>query len=131
MEAHHRVRVGELLVLHLPERGQPVDEELVRGDGAPRARPDERRLADVVRVLVREHEELDVLEAEAERREACLERRERLRRVRARVDQRQRLAPEDPDVDGPDGERRREDDELAHATRPDGRRRTAGSAAKA
>ena len=48
VEAHHRVRVGELLVLHLPERGQPVDEELVRGDGAPRAGPDERRLADVV-----------------------------------------------------------------------------------
>ena len=41
-------------------------------------------------------EELDVLEAEAERREARLERRERLRRVRAGVDERQRLAPEHP-----------------------------------
>ena len=103
----------------------------MRGDGAPRARPDERRLADVVRVLVREHEELDVLEAETERCEARLERRERLRRARAGVDQRQRLAPEHPHVHGPDGERRREDDELAHRYAAGGGRRTAGSAANA
>ena len=78
---------------------------------------------------MREHEQLDVLDPEAERRETRLERLERLRRVGPRVDERERLAAENPAVDGPDGERRREDDPL-HG-QAGGATTTAGSAANA
>ena len=89
VEPHHRVRVGELLVLHLRDAGSRSTRSSCAATCIPEGDPDERRLAHMVVVLMGEHEKLDVLEAEAERCEPRLERRERLRRARARVDQSQ------------------------------------------
>jgi hypothetical protein len=117
VQPHRRVGVGELALLQLGEVGQPVDEQLVRGDGAAGTGADERRLADVVCVLMREEEQLDVLDPEAECREPGLEPGERRGRARTGVDERHRLAAEHPHVHRPDRERRREDDPLAHSGR--------------
>ena len=50
----------------------------------PERAPDERRLPDVIRVLVGQQEELDVLDSQAASVEPRLERRERVRRLWAR-----------------------------------------------
>ena len=106
-----------------------VREQLVSGDPAARAFADRGGEPDVVGVLVGEDQQLDVLDPEAVRREPCLERGERLRRVRTGVDERERVAPEEPAVDGADGERRREDERLHRQA--GGATTIAGSAAKA
>ena len=97
--------LGDHRGLHV---GHVADEQLVPGHRAAGAAADRRGEPDVVGVLVREHEQLDVLDPEAERRETGFERLERLRRVGPRVDERERLAAENPAVDRPDGKRRRE-----------------------
>ena len=62
----------------------------------------------MVHVLVGEHEPLQVLDAAPVPGERALERVERLARVRADVDERQRVVLDEVDVDAPDGERRRD-----------------------
>ena len=106
-----------------------VREQLVPGDPAARAFADRGGEPDVVGVLVGEDQQLDVLDPEAVAREPRLERGERLRCVRPGVDERERVTPEEPAVDGADGERRREDERLHRQA--GGATTIAGSAAKA
>ena len=77
----------------------------MRDDG--RAAPLAHRVGepDVVVVLVREDDLLDVLEPEPARGKRRLELDQRLRPVRSRVDQCQWIALEQIAVDGPNGER--------------------------
>jgi hypothetical protein len=53
----------------------------------------------VVEVVVGDQDELDVLQADSGARQARFERRQRLVVARAGVDQRQRVAPQQPGVD--------------------------------
>ena len=53
----------------------------------------------MVEVVMREEQELDVLDREAVRRELALEPGERLFAERPRIDERERVALEQPDVD--------------------------------
>jgi hypothetical protein len=105
---HDRVR-ERVVGLHVRAvRRQPRREAVERRDlgaGAPREDVDE---PDVVHVLVGDHDQLEVLDAPAERGERLLELVERLARVRPGVDQRQRLVVDEVAVDAPDRERRRD-----------------------
>ena len=105
VQAHHVGLVG-VLELHLArEVGEEPGQKVVRDDR--RAAPLAHRVGepDVVVVLVGEDDLLDVLDPEPARRKRRLELDQRLRPVRSRVDQRQRIALEQITVDGPNGER--------------------------
>ena len=60
----------------------------------------------MVHVLVREHDQLEVLDPDAEFGQSALQVVERGAGVQAGVDQRQRLAGQQVAVDPPDGKRR-------------------------
>ena len=79
---------------------------------APRTLREQAGEAGVVEVLVGEDDELEVLEPVAEAREPALEHVERPRGVRADVDERQRRVLDEPAVDAPDRERRRDRDAM-------------------
>ena len=107
-------RLGHAVVAHQREREAAVGlaalvvvravggRALVGGDAGARARGDRRREAAVVEVVVRDQHELEVLEPHAGAAQAGLERGQRLVVARARVDQRQRVAPQQPGVDRAD-----------------------------
>ena len=98
----------------LAELFEIAGKKLVRSYAGAGSPADLRRKAGVVGVLVRKEDELDVLQAHPGVGEPRLERPERRRRDRPGVDQRQRLAAEEPDVDfGLPLERQR--DSLDHA----------------
>ena len=109
--------------------GDVLREQLVPRDPAAGAPVDRGGEPDVIGVLMGEDQELDVLDPEAVAREPRLERGKRLRCVGPGVDERERVAPEEPAVDGTDGERRREDDRLHRQA--GGATTIAGSAANA
>jgi hypothetical protein len=66
----------------------------------------------VVVVLVGEDDQLEVLDRHAVRGEPLLQPRHRLLHLRPGVDERERLAAQQPDVDVADLERRRERDAM-------------------
>ena len=69
----------------------------------------------MVEVVVRDQDELDVLHRQREAAELLFERRERLVVVRPGVDQRERLAGEQPEVDRPEiGDRQHDRRRLGH-----------------
>ena len=76
-------------------------ERLVGREHGARSPADLRREPRVVGVVVRQQHELQVLDAQREVGEPCLESRDgRLRAPWPRVDERQRLPAKQPDVDG-------------------------------
>jgi hypothetical protein len=85
---------GLLVVANAPGRRR-----VERSDGRTGALLDRRGEAGMVEVVVREEQELDVLDREAVGRELALERCECLVAPRPRVDERERVALEQPDVD--------------------------------
>ena len=101
----HAVRLDQLqreamlLRRTLVVRATPLRRSPVRGDLGPGSLLDPGREARVVEVVVRDQEELEVLDRNAVLAELLLEGRERVLVQRAGVDQRERLAPEQPDVD--------------------------------
>ena len=113
---HQRLREPVVLVAVLLEVLDDRDEQVERaylGLGALGDDPDQ---PEVVGVLVGDDDPLEVLEPAAELLEAVFERDERLRRVRADVDERQRVVLDQEAVDSPDAERRG-DGELVNARR--------------
>ena len=83
------------------------DRDVDRGNLGAGVGGDKRHEAEMVDVVVCHHYELDVLERMAEGRDAALQRVERGARVRARIDQCQRLVLDQVDVHAADRERRR------------------------
>ena len=75
---------------------------------APERRDEDLEQPEVVHVLVGDHDQLEVLDRPAVRGQRLLELVERLARVRAGVDQRQRVVLDQVAVDPPDQERRRD-----------------------
>ena len=84
---------GLLVVADAPGGGR-----VERGHARARPLPDPAGEAGVVEVMVREQQQLDVLDGEPVLPEPLLERRQRLVALRARVHERQRLAPEQPEI---------------------------------
>ena len=105
--AEHDARREAVIELGVgAEVAQAVVEALQGGDlrtGAPR---EDRREAEVVDVLVGDDQQLQVLDRVPPRRERLFELVERLRGVRPRVDQRERLVLNQVRVDASDRERR-------------------------
>jgi hypothetical protein len=91
-----------LLAVAREERRERVERRDLRA-GAAR---EDRGQAEVVHVLVGDHEQLDVLDRVPVRGQRLLELVQRLGRVRARVDERQRRVLDQVGVDAPDHERR-------------------------
>ncbi len=107
---HHGAGERVVGVLELAVAGEPRREQVERRDlgaGAPGEDVDE---AHVVHVLVAHEDQLEILDAMPERREALLELVERAARVRPGVEQRERVVLEQVDVDPADGEGRRDRD---------------------
>ena len=80
----------------------PVGGRVERRHPRARALPDRGRKAGVVEMVVGQEHELDVLDGEIERGELLLERGQGLVAARPGVDQRPRLALEQPHVDRPE-----------------------------
>ena len=85
--------------------GHPVE----HGDTRARAALDRGGEADVVEMMMRREHELDVLDPQPLAPQAGLERRLGARLARARVDQRDRVAGQQPRVHGPDVRQRKRD----------------------
>ena len=96
-----------------------------RGHPRARAADDLRGEPDVVVVLVGEHDELDVLDPQADRAQALLERDPGLVAPRPGVDEGQRIAAQHPAADGSDRERRGQLEPM-HAVGKHGAQRTRG-----
>ena len=116
--AHERLGVAPVrlgaVVVPLAVGGRPV-ERAHRGTRVPR---DARREAAVVQVVMRDEDELQVLDARSRVLQAGPQRGVRLLAVGARVDQGQRLAPQQPRVDGLDvGQRDGDPDDVIHDAR--------------
>ena len=93
----------------------PQRRPAVRGDLGAGALFDRGRQAGVVEVMVRDQHELDVLDREAMIAELLLERLERLRGAWTGVDERQRLASQQPHVHAAQiKERKRDLDDVGH-----------------
>ena len=106
MRSHQRRRV---LVVELGVVGEVLEErdgDVDRGDLGSRALAHDLGEAEVVEVLVGEDDELDRLERVPELGELALELVQGLPRVRAGVDERQRVVVDQIAVDPADGERR-------------------------
>ena len=102
--------LGELVVA-LGLRGEVLDhgrEQVQRADLGARAAREDVDEPEVVDVLVGDDDAPEVLDAVAVRGQRALELVERLARVRARVDERQRVVLDQVAVDAPDRERRRD-----------------------
>ena len=119
--------LGHAVVAHQREREPPVGlatllvvravrgSALVGSDPRARARGDRRREAAVVEVVVGDEHQLDVLQSHAGAAQAGLERGQRRVVARARVDQRERVADQQPGVDRADvRERERDADGGVH-----------------
>ena len=99
---------GGLVAVALEERHEPVERHDL-GAGAVREYLHE---PDVVDVLVGHDDPLEVLDPVAESGQPALEHVERAARVRAGVDQRERLVLDQVHVHAPDGERRGDGDPV-------------------
>ena len=113
--SHERAReaavVLDLVVVALRVVGHPVE----RGDDRAGAALDRRGEPDVVEVVVRGEDELDVLDAQPLASQPGLERRQRGVVARAGVDQRERVAAQEPGVHRADvRERERDVDDFRH-----------------
>ena len=88
--------------------GHPVEH------GHPRARAalDRGGETDVVEVMMRREQQLDVLHAQALTPQTGLERRQGALLARAGVDQRDRVAGQQPGVHGPDVRQRKRDGKI-------------------
>ena len=95
------VELGRLAVV--AQVGSERRERRDLGAGAPR---EDRGQAEVVDVLVGDHQQLDVLDRVSARGERLFELVQRLARVRPRVDERERRVLDQVGVDAPDHERR-------------------------
>ena len=120
--AHERDGVGVVRIHARVDVGHERGERRRPGDVGARAPSQLAGEADVVGVLVGQEDQLEVLDGEAERGEARVEPRLRLLHQRAGVDQRQRLAAQQPGTDVPDLERRGQRDVVdalgQHARHP-------------
>ena len=113
--AQHQ-RLGELVVA-LGVGREVLDhggEQVERADLGVRAPGEDVDQPEVVDVLVRDDDPLEVLDAVPVLGQRALELVERLARVRADVDQRQRLVLDQVAVDPPDHERRRDGQRVDH-----------------
>ncbi len=113
--AQHQ-RLGELVValgvcVELLDDG---GEQVERHDLGARAAGEDADEPDVVGVLVGEHDPPEILDRVAVLAQRGLERVERLARVRAGVDERERVVLDQVAVDPPDHERRRDGQRVDH-----------------
>ena len=88
--------------------GEPAGEPAERGHLRPGALGENARQTDVIGVLVRQHDELEVLDAVPECSQPSVELVQRPPRVRPGVHERERLVLDQPAVHPPDGERGRQ-----------------------
>jgi hypothetical protein len=120
-------RLGNAVMAHEPAGELPVlfdlggvargivGHRVEHGHGRARATLDGGGEADVVEMVVRREQQLDVLDAQPLLAQARLERRERVVVARPRVDQRDRIAAQQPGVDRPDvGQRKGDGDHGVH-----------------
>ena len=105
---HDRLGEGVVGLHDLRVARQPRRQRVERAHLGARAVGQDRHQPDVVDVLVGDDDPLEVLDAAAVLGQRRLERRQRRRRVRAGVDQRERVVLDEVAVDAPHRERRRD-----------------------